>query len=153
MTTKRLLQTGDWVAIGNNWIQVDAAFTAHLQPDDRVLAVASTATLKRIPKGVHDLVDSAVGGAERAFAELAKVTDDAINTFFDKAASLLADETVFARVRVANEADIESATSRGRSTTRLVLSDSMRDDMISAFKMWREVRSGRERPIESVSHD
>jgi glutamate-5-semialdehyde dehydrogenase len=153
MTTRRLLQTGDWVAIGDNWIQVDAAFSAQLQPDDRVLAVASTATLKRIPRGVHDLVVSAVGGAERAFAELAKVTDDAINRFFDDAASLLADDTVFVRVRAANDADIESARSRERSTTRLVLSDSMRVDMISAFKMWRDVLSGRERTIESLSHD
>ena len=153
MTTKRLLQTGDWVAIGDNWIQVDAALTAQLQPDDRVLAVASTATLKRIPQGVHDLVDSAVSGAERAFAELAKVTDDAINMFFDGAASLLADDSIFARVRAANEADIDSARSRGRSTTRLVLSDSMRSDMVTAFNMWRDVQSGRERTIESVSHD
>ncbi len=153
MTTKRLLQPGDWVANGDNWIQVDSVFTSQLQDNDRVLAVASTATLKRIPHQVHNLVETAVSGAVEAFAGLAKATDEAITTFFNEAASLLADETVFSRVRAANEADIESARSRGRSTTRLVLSDSMRLDMIAAFQMWRDIQTGRERTIESVSHD
>ena len=153
MTSKRLLQAGDWVAIGDKWIQADPAFTAQLEPTDRVLAVASTGTLKRISGDVHGLVDQAVSRAQTAFGELSKVEDEAINTFFQEAARLLADETIFGEIRRANETDVAGALKRGRSTTRLILSDSMRTDMIAAFEMWRDAPSGRERLIESVRHD
>lgn len=152
MTTKRLLQSGDWVAIGENWIQADASFTSTLSEGDHVLAVASTATLKRIPRQVHTLVEESVGRADAAFEILARVSDEAIDSFFDIAAEFLADDNVFSTISTANKADVESALSRGRSTTRLVLSDSMRQDMISAFVMWRDMKGARERVLETVVH-
>jgi glutamate-5-semialdehyde dehydrogenase len=152
MTTKRLLQAGDWVAIGNNWIQAESSFTSTVEPGDHVLAVVSTTTLKRISREVHDLVKESVGRATAAFGDLAQISDQAINQFFSHAAELLADDTVYAHIRSANETDVASAVSRGRSTTRLTLSDSMRLDMISAFVMWRDLETGRERVLETVNH-
>ena len=153
MTTKRLLQAGDWVAIGENWIQADSVFTSALEPGDHVLAVASTSSLKRISREVHEIVHESVGRAVTAFGQLAQTSDASITDFFDRAATLLGDDRVFSHIRSANETDVASAQSRGRSTTRLVLSDSMRLDMISAFEMWRDIEGARQRVLETVAHD
>ena len=153
MTTKRLLQAGDWVAIGESWIQADSVFTSALEPGDHVLAVASTSSLKRISREVHEIVRHAVERAEIAFGELARTQDASIDKFFDIAAKLLMDDEVFSRIRTANDADVASAQMRGRSTTRLILSDSMRQDMVSAFEMWRDIDSARQRVLETVAHD
>lgn len=153
MGSRRLLQAGDWVAIGDKWVQAEAVFTSQLEGDDRVLAVASTGTLKRIPSVVHSLVRDAVEQASLAFGELSNITDDAVSAFFDRASNLLSDDVVFSQIRDANDLDVTTAVQRGRSTTRLILSDAMRKDMISAFEMWRDATGGRERVLETISHD
>ena len=46
-----------------------------------------------------------------------------------------------------------SARDRGRSTTRLVLSDRMRADMIEGLRMWRDTEVTRDAVIEAIDHD
>lgn len=153
MTSKRLLQAGDWVTVGDKWVQAEAGFTSQLEDDDRVLAVASTGTLKRIPSAVHSLVRDAVDRARSAFGELSGVSEEAVSAFFDQASKLLSDDAIFSRIQEANDSDVTTAVQRGRSTTRLILSAAMRADMVSAFEMWRDTPGGRERVLETVSHD
>lgn len=153
MASKRLLQAGDWVAVGDKWVQAEAGFTSQLEDDDRVLAVASTGTLKRIPSAVYYLVRDAVDRARSAFVELSGVSEEAVSAFFDQASKFLSDDAIFSRIKEANDSDVTTAVQRGRSTTRLVLSAAMRADMVSAFEMWRDAAGGRDRVLETVSHD
>ena len=53
---------------------------------------------------------------------LGEVSDEAITAFFDRFAALLEDDQSFAPILAANDADVETARTKGRSTTRLVLS-------------------------------
>lgn len=140
------LSAGDKVAVGRTLVEVSESFADSIEPGDGVLGVASTGMLRRLPKDVVHLVDRCVSDAVGAFAGLAGVDDDMVDRFFDRAAALLGDDDVFAHVRTANDRDVQSARARGRSTTRLVLSDKMRAEMVSAFEMWRDLpHTSRER--------
>ena len=53
----------------------------------------------------------------------------------------------------ANRSDVAKARSRGRSATRLVLSDQMRADMVDGLRTWAKAPGGRGSVVETVSHD
>ncbi len=146
------LRAGDRVLVGTTLLTVDAEFASSLLPGDRVLGVAAGSVLRRIPSGVSAMVDDAMSGAVEAFAGMSSVSHDSVTDFYRRAGDLLADPQVFAVVREANEADVDSARSRGRSTTRLRLSDSMRAGMIEALAMWRDIPDG-STAMSSVSHE
>ena len=146
------LRAGDRVLVGTSLIEVDAGFADSLAAGDRVLGIAETGQLRRIPVAVSGLVDHAVTEARRAFAEMASVPRDKVTDFFGLAADLLENDEKFSSVRAANEADVASAAARGRSTTRLVLSGQMRTGMIDALRMWRDLdETGSE--VSVVRHD
>ncbi len=86
-------------------------------------------------------------------ARLAEASDAAIETFFEGFADALADDTAFAPIAEANTADVAAARSRGRSTTRLVLSPSMRQSMIAGLRRWITLPSGRGQVVETTEHD
>jgi glutamate-5-semialdehyde dehydrogenase len=147
------LQAGDRVLVGSCVLTVDEAFAHSLGPDDVVLGIAHTGQLRRIPAAVARIVDDAVSRTVLAFAEMATVDDSQITEFFGLAARRLADDDVFEPIRTANALDVEKAHSRGRSTTRLVLSEGMRKDMIDALLMWQTLDISTSEHIESVQHD
>lgn len=148
-----VLSAGDKVVVGREVVVVDEAFAASLQPGDLVLGVGSTGSLKRLPADIVALVDDAVARATRAFSALSAVDPSRVDAFFEIAAERLGNDGVFGPVRAANDADVEAARARGRSTTRLVLSDGMRADMISAMRMWRDLPSGASQRLSDVRHD
>ena len=78
------------------------------------------------------------------------VTSEQLTSFYRRFAELLADDSVFAPIAEANAADVESARRRGRSTTRLELTDRMRADMIEALRIWEETEMPDE-PVEVVA--
>ena len=119
-------------------IEITAEFAAGLEEGDSVLGVASRGAIRRIPAAVDRLVDAALDLAVSAFVTMSTVPDSAVTNFFAAAARLMDDESVFGSIAAANSADVEAATARGRSTTRLVLDDRMRTDMVAAFGMWRD---------------
>ena len=133
------LRPGDRVLVGDVLVPVDGEFASALRPGDRVLGIASTGVLRRIPAGVRTMVDDAMSAATLAFRSMSTVDQSRVTQFFARAAELLEDDSVFAAVAAANAADVKSAASRSRSTTRLVLSDSMRQGMIEALRMWRDM--------------
>ena len=53
---------------------------------------------------------------------------------------------------VARAADVERARARGRSTTRLAVSDAMRRDMAAGLRAWRDAEPPRGRRLERVTH-
>jgi glutamate-5-semialdehyde dehydrogenase len=67
-------------------------------------------------------------------------------------AKRLEDDEIFSRIRMANDRDVVAATAAGRSTTRLVLTDLMRQDMIEALLIWKSLVASSS-AVETVSHD
>ena len=153
MASTSRLTSGDKVLVGTHVIEIDDEFSQSLEEGDIVLGIATTGSLKRIPSHTQSLVSDAVSHALSAFEGLAACSDSAVNEFFNEAASLLANDDVFDDIAQANSSDVSSARSRGRSTTRLVLSSKMRSDMVAAFRMWRDLELSREEKISDVVHD
>ena len=152
MTSDELLRAGDLVAIGRYRTVVSQEFADSLQPGDQVLALSHNGEIRRLPNAVVDLVQHAVNVASLAFTELSLVSDASINQFFQLAADALKDEPTFSKLREANIRDEESARARGRSVTRLVLSENMRRDMIAALLMWRDAPMSRDSVASRTEH-
>ena len=153
MASSPRLTTGDKVLVGTHVIEINDEFSQSLEEGDIVLGIAATGSLKRIPSLTQSMVSDAVAHALSAFEALSACPDDAVNAFFDEAASLLANDDVFDEIAQANSADVSTARNRGRSTTRLVLSSKMRSDMVAAFRMWRDLELTREEKVSEVVHD
>ncbi|MGE5211358.1 MAG: aldehyde dehydrogenase family protein [Acidobacteriota bacterium] len=137
---------GDRVAV------VPAELAAEFVAGDRLIVVQSSGALLRIPAAVSDLVARAVADADVAFAELSRVSDDQISDFFERFAAALDDDERFAPIAGANAADVAAAERRQRSTTRLVLDDRMRRDMIDGLRGWRDSPSRRDGTVERIDH-
>ena len=152
MTSDALLRAGDLVAIGRHRTVISQEFAESLEPGDQVLALSHNGQIRRLPKAVVELVDEAVSSASRAFALLSDVSDESINEFFGLAAEALQDDARFSKVLQANQRDEESARARGRSVTRLVLSENMRRDMIAALLMWRDAPMSRDSVASRTEH-
>ena len=153
MTSAQRLRAGDFVAIGRQIIEIDHEFADSIQEGDEVIAVASLGVLRRISSTVKQIVDDSMSNATLAFDQMSTVSEDQVTHFFDIAARLLADDQVFDSIALANLNDVERAKERGRSTTRLELSSSMRHDMVSAFEMWRDLADSRSQLRSTVQHD
>jgi len=138
---------------GNRIATVDGALAAAFQPGDRLIVVQATGDLLHIPAEVWRISDAAVGAASRAFEQMGAVTDVQISAFYEAFAARLEDDSSFAHIAAANEADVASARDRGRTTTRLVLDDTMRRDMIEGLRLWRDASGGRGEIIESIQHE
>jgi glutamate-5-semialdehyde dehydrogenase len=105
-----------------------------------------------VPKADSDLVASCINESVNAFSALENVTDSQIMSFYEGFARRLKDEAIFSQIREANERNVADAQGKGRSTTRLVLSEAMRQDMIDALLIWKElVTSSTVR--ETLNHD
>ena len=138
---------------GDKVVSVSADLAAAFQPGDRLVVVQDTGALLHIPAADWDVAAGAVGAAWTAFGQMGTVTDDQITAFYEAFAERLADDEAFAPIAAANAADVEQARERGRSTTRLVLSDMMRADMIDGLRTWAQAGSGRGTVIETIAHD
>lgn len=153
MSSTPQLKAGDKVLVGSELVEVSSDFASQIEAGDVVLGVVATRDLKRISSATHSLVSECVDLAASAFAELATVSESAINKFFDEAANLLSTDSVFDEIARVNADDVSHARSKGRSTTRLVLSSKMRSDMVAAFRMWRDLELPREMLIDQVIHN
>lgn len=147
------LKAGDRVLIGTQMITVDTEFASGIEDGDRVIGIASTGELLRLPSSEVNLVANVVSAASQAFVELRDCGDEAISGFYDRFAKLLADPSVVSEITLANHLDVSAAKSNSRSTTRLEFTETMRHDMIDALLLWRDFPSGRGAVTNSVVHD
>jgi len=138
---------------GDKVVQVPAELAAAFKGGDRLVVVQDTGALLHIPAADWDTATGAVGAAWSAFGQMGTVTDEQITAFYEAFADLLADDGAFAPIAAANAADVERARQRGRSSTRLVLSDVMRTDMIEGLRTWARAGSGRGTVTETIAHD
>jgi glutamate-5-semialdehyde dehydrogenase len=127
---------GTPVVVGQSVVPMPA-----LGPKDRVIPVVSAGELLVIRDDAYEAAREAVDDADAAQRELSKLPTSAVDAFFVALAARLADDAVWALIADANAADVASAASRGRSTTRLVATDKMRAEMIEGLHVWAATKS------------
>jgi glutamate-5-semialdehyde dehydrogenase len=138
---------------GNRLAIVSAELAAAFKSGDRLVVVQDGGALLHIPQEPWEVATGAVTRAVDAFADMGSVSDEQISAFFEEFARRLESDTSFDPIAAANAADVEQARQRGRSTTRLVLSDGMRTAMVSGLRTWRDTNSTRGEVIEQIHHD
>ncbi len=138
---------GDRIAI------VDPELAAAFEAGDHLIVVNNSGALLRVPGAVKEIAGDAVGSAVAAFGQMGSVSDDTISTFYESFALRLESDRSFAPIAEANAADVASAAARGRSVTRLVLSDTMRHDMIDGLRLWRDTPSTRGERLVHLEHE
>ncbi|HXI17887.1 MAG TPA: aldehyde dehydrogenase family protein, partial [Chloroflexota bacterium] len=137
---------------GNRLVRVPDEIADAFRPGDRLTVVDATGDVLHVPAAVYDEVAAAVEHAGDAFTELTVLPNERIDRFYDLFAASLADDVVWALIQRANDEDVRIAKSRGRSTTRLVASATMRVRMIEALKLWRDMPPRREAVVDTVRH-
>ena len=146
-----ILDPRDKVLIDGQLVEIGEGIARSFSEGDRLIATPSSGLLL-VPKAELDLVGSSVDEALDAFNALSKVDDAQIANFYSSFAKRFEDDEIFNKIRTANDKDVATASAAGRSTTRLVLSDSMRQDMIDALHIWMTLTTSSS-AHETVSHD
>ena len=131
---------------------VDADLAAAYRPGDRLVA-NEVAGLMHVPEPELTRAREAVDRAARAFEAMHAVSDDAVVAFYGEAARALQNDAVWERIAAVNAEDVASARDRGRSTTRLGVSDAMRAKMIEGLRGWAAMPSRRGAVLEAVQHE
>tara|TARA_B100000686_G_scaffold287601_1_gene313165 strand:- start:758 stop:2263 length:1506 start_codon:yes stop_codon:yes gene_type:complete len=137
---------------GNKFVTVPAEVADSFKKGDRLIVVQTSGDLLHIPSDVWGLSSKAVSYAHSAFLKMGAVSDDAITNFYCVFADRLASDDSFGKIAKANDADVEIAKSKGRSTTRLVLSQKMRSDMIDGLRLWQQTPPRRGASVERIEH-
>ena len=138
---------------GNRMTRVPADLADAFADGDRLIVVQDTGALLHIPTREWSEAESAVDAATGAFSEMGGVSKETLEAFFSSFASRLDDDDSFTHIAEANAQDVEKARSRGRSTTRLVLSDRMREGMIEGLRLWAEMETDLGQVVETIEHD
>ena len=138
---------------GDRVVPVPADVAEAFRPGDALLVTPDTGDVLHVPAADRRAATDAVDAAVDAFGAMGTVSDAQVSAFFGAFADALADDATFAPIAAANAEDVEAARARGRSTTRLVLSDRMRADMVEGLRGWQAMDSGRGQVIETVPHD
>ena len=136
---------------GTRVATVSAELAARFAAGDSLLVLQDAGDLLHVPKAVGEIAEAAVGRARDAFHRLGRAADADITQFFAAFARALQSDTVWAKIAAANAADVEAARKRGRSTTRLAVSDAMRRDMVAGLLQWRDADSSRRHAIHPVA--
>lgn len=136
---------------GNQVVSVSAELAAAFRAGDRLLVVDGE--LLHVPQAEFDIAAQAVDAAVAAFHALGEVDDQQITAFYEDFAQTLEDNTCWSVIAAANAEDVNSARARGRSTTRLAVSETMRRDMIAGLRLWRDMPSRRGAVAERIEHD
>lgn len=147
------LRAGDRILVGGDrFVEVTPELSSAFQPGDSVLVVQTTGELLHVPKAERKVTADAISRAHAAFMQMNSIKDDQISAFFTHFAANLENDGIWADVRAANDEDVALAKSKGRSTTRLVASEKMRQDMISGLRGWVGATSKRGSLVETVQH-
>jgi glutamate-5-semialdehyde dehydrogenase len=147
------LEPGMMIPFGGDRVaEVSEQLAAAFRPGDRLVVVQDAGDLLHIPAEAWSAARAAVDAAYASFGSMARVDDDAVSAFYGRFAELLEDAAVFESVLEANRSDVETARRRGRSTTRLELTDRMRADMVGSLRIWEKIEPARD-AAEVIDHD
>jgi len=145
------LKATDIVLIDGAPHQVGTEIADRYREGDLIIGI-SGGHLLHVPQADLLVAKDAVSRSVEAFDLLKSVSSEQISQFFHAFAQKLEDDAIFAKIKAFNEDDVASALQRGRSTTRLMLSDPMRSDMISALHTWGDTPHVDGSELESVDH-
>jgi glutamate-5-semialdehyde dehydrogenase len=147
------LEPGQPIVYGGDRVAtVPAELAAAFEPGDHLVVDPASGSLLHVPRREHELATATVGAAVEAFTGLARCHDEQITEFFEAFARRLEDDDTFGPIAAANAADVERAAVRGRSTTRLELSERMRADMVAGLRGWAKSTGGRDVVERTVEH-
>ena len=138
---------------GDRVTRVDEGLAAAFEPGDALVVLQHDGTVLHLPAAERAVARSAVDRAVAAFDAMGAVPDEAITTFYEEFARRLEDDEVFGAIAAANAEDVARAKQRGRSTTRLVLSQQMRSDMVDGLRVWRDADPVRGAVRDRIEHD
>lgn len=124
---------------GDRYAVVGDDLAAAFEPGDHLHVVQTTGALLHVPAAVRTAVQEQVDQAVDAFARLRAVPTEQVRSFYLGFADALADDAVWAAIAAANAEDVARAESLGRSTTRLILTDSVRSDMTDGLRGWADL--------------
>ena len=145
------LVAGQEILFGGNRVAcVSAELAEAFAAGDQIRIVDRTGELLHIPSQEADIASAAVGRAVAAFGAMGEVEDERISRFYEEFALRLDSPEVWTEITRTNGEDVERATARGRSTTRLVASDALRRDMIDGLRAWISTSSRRGQVIERI---
>jgi glutamate-5-semialdehyde dehydrogenase len=148
MTDLGNVAPGTPVVVGDRVVEMP-----ELAPGDRIVAVHATGDLLVVPAAEVEIVRGAVERAHASFVDMAHVTDEQISHFFAAFAERLRDDAVWGGIAEANAGDVERAKAKGRSVTRLVATEKMRNAMIDGLEGWAKAPSRRGEVIERREHE
>ena len=145
------LKATDIVLIDGVPHQVGAQIADHFQKGDLIIGL-SGGHLLHVPQTDLVVAHDAVSQSVSAFELMKSVASEQISQFFHTFAQKLEENAIFDKIKKCNEDDVASALQRGRSTTRLMLTDAMRSDMISALHTWGDTPHVDGAALDSVDH-
>ena len=145
------LKATDIVLIDGAPHQVGTEIADRYREGDLIIGI-SGGHLLHVPQADLLVAKDAVSRSVEAFELLKSVSSEQISQFFHAFAQKLEDDAIFAKIKACNEDDIASALQRSRSTTRLMLTDAMRGDMISALHTWGDTPHVDGATFDSVDH-
>ncbi len=138
---------------GDRVTTVPPDLAASFQPGDALTVLQDSGDLLHLPAEDRRAARIAVDAAASAFGRMGDVDEGRLDRFYELFADRLEDDATFGPIAEANARDVEDARSRGRSTTRLVLSERMRADMVDGLRGWARMTSVRGDVIHRVEHD
>jgi glutamate-5-semialdehyde dehydrogenase len=140
---------------GNRQVVVSAALADAFRPGDSLAVVQAgeSAEVLHIPASERAVAERAVTAAVGAFGAMSAISDRQISTFFTLFAENLANDQIWKLIQEVNDADVQAAKSRGRSTTRLEASSKLRQNMIDGLYTWAKAPTRRGQVLETVQHE
>ena len=141
---------------GDRFTTVGHDLAAAFAPGDALYVVQEAGALLHVPARVRAAVTAQVDAAVDASRVMRTLAPSAIAAFFDSFADHL--ERAWEAIQVANDEDVRAAHQRGRSTTRLVVTDRVRDDMAAGLRGWarrleEEGSDALSRRVDVIDHD
>lgn len=145
------LTAGQVIVVGGDRVlEVDEELAAAFVEGDRLLVADES--LVHVRADDIRAADRAVSAASSAFTGLEDCSDEEITGFFVAAAARLRDPGVRSALTAVNQADVDKAAARGRSTSRLRLDDRMIADMAEGLTMWAGAPADRGGVLDTVEH-
>ena len=148
---KRALNSNDCVLIDGTPYPIGEDIADKFVPGDRLIGL-SGGQLLHIPQADLQISFDAVTQNVEAFRQLRTTSAQQTTHFYEEFARILSDDQIFQRIQEVNAADVLAAKERGRSTTRLVLTDSMRRDMIAALLTWAQTPHVDGSLLDTIQH-
>lgn len=138
---------------GNRQYSVTQALADQFSDGDRIMFIPGIDEPILIPSHHTQQMADSILQSKRAFYELGRISDDQIDQFYDTVCKRLSNDSIWASIQSVNNEDVSRAASRGRSTTRLVVSDTMRQGMIAGVIEFKDQSVMRVEGLEERYHD